>query len=231
MKVLLVDDDRQLVHVLAYALRREGCTVVTATDGIEALRRWEAERPDAVVLDVTLPVLDGFEVCRRIRQWAATPILLLTGRDGEADVLWGLQQGADAYVPKPCSARQLAARLRAVLRRCGQEPGLPPAREVRAGDLALDLESRRATRAGAPVHLTPLEFRLLALLAQHAGQVVPHSRLVQHAWGYGGEGAARRLKWYMSHLRRKLQWPAAGADGQGGISAVAGVGYRLIPAG
>jgi DNA-binding response OmpR family regulator len=225
VKVLLVDDDAELVDVLAYALRREGYTVLTAPDGEQALQRWEAERPDLILLDGRLPKVDGFEVCRRVRQASETPIIMLTARDEEADVLRGLQLGADDYVTKPFSARVLAARMRTVLRRIKKDK--PARAQLRVGDLVLDLQSHEVTKGGTPVQLTLLEFRILYLLAMNEGRVVPYARLVEYAWGYADEGTSGLLKAHLSHLRTKLALPAAGP---GSVTAVLGVGYSLARA-
>lgn len=223
MKVLVVDDDPYLLELLEYTLRREGYTVVTAADGAQALRRFEADQPHIVLLDVNLPKLNGFEVCRRLRQAAATPIILLTARDEEEDVLRGLQLGADDYVTKPYSPKQLVARMRTVLRRCQTDRYDQPAREVVCGDLVLELDSQQVTKAGHAVQLTPLEFRIFFLLAMNAGRVIPYGRLVEYAWGYDG-GDAGQLKTHICHIRQKLGLE----PGQpGGIRAVAGVGYSL----
>jgi DNA-binding response OmpR family regulator len=225
VKVLLVDDDADLVDLMGYALRREGYTVLTALDGQQALQRWETERPDLVLLDGTLPKVDGFEVCRRIRHASETPIIMLTARDQEADVVRGLKLGADDYVTKPFSAKQLAARMEALLRR---SKGGPPVRaQIRVGDLTLDSETHEVAKGGQPVQLTPLEFRLLYRLALNAGRVVPYARLVEYAWGYYGEGSSGLLKTHLSHLRKKLALPAAGP---GSVTAVLGVGYTLARA-
>src|SRR5712692_3335401 len=172
MKVLVVDDDADLLDLLDYALRREGYTVLTAADGPQALRRYEADQPDIVLLDVTMPKLDGFEVCRQIRHAAATPIILLTARDEEEDVLRGLQLGADDYVTKPFSPKQLLARMTTVLRRCRTNRYDQPTREVVCGDLVLELDSQQVTKAGRSVQLTPLEFRILFLLAMNEGRII-----------------------------------------------------------
>src|SRR6266487_1910713 len=137
MKVLVVDDDVDLLDLTTYALRREGYSVFAAVDGQQALHRWESENPDIVLLDVNLPKLNGFEVCRRIRHESETPIIMLTARDEEEDIVRGLQLGADDYVVKPFSAKQLTARMKAVLRRCRTDPYRDAVREVRAGDLVL----------------------------------------------------------------------------------------------
>ena len=180
MKVLLVDDDRDLLQLLPYALRREGHEVVTAADGPEALRRWRAERPDVVLLDIRLPELDGFEVCRRIRESPDTPIIMLTGLGGELDVVRGLQLGADDFVTKPASIGQLEARIEAVVRRARHaavyEHGAPEGPAVRAGDLTLNPETREASSGERTARLTPTELHILRVLATNAGQVVPYAR-------------------------------------------------------
>ena len=223
MKALLVDDDQYNVELMTYALQREGYTVIAAIDGQQALTRWEAEKPDIVLLDVNMPKLNGFEVCRRIRHEAETPIIMLTARDEEEDVVRGLHLGADDYVTKPFSPKLLASRMEAVLRRCQTDRYLKPTREVRVGDLCLDRDSYQATKAGKVVQLTPLEFRILYLLAMNAGRVIPYSRLVEYAWGYDG-GDASLLKTHISHMRTKL---GLSAEENGNITAVPGVGYRL----
>ncbi|MCC6174653.1 MAG: response regulator transcription factor [Chloroflexi bacterium] len=223
MKVLVVDDDPDLLDLTSYALRREGYTVVPASDGQQALKRWEAESPDLVLLDANMPRLDGFEVCRRIRQQASTPVIMLTARDDEEDILQGLQLGADDYVTKPYSAKQLVARMKAVLRRCQADPYRQPVTELRAGDLVLDLQSHEARKAGILVQLTPLEFRIVYMLAMNEGKVVPYVRLVEYAWGYDG-GDSSLLKTHISHVRSKL---GMSGDQPGTIKSIPGVGYTL----
>lgn len=223
MKILLVDDDRDLLDVTSYALRREGFNVIVATDGIEALRRWKNDLPDLVVLDVGLPRLNGFEVCRKIREANETPVILLTGLSDENSVIHGFKVGADDYVTKPFSARQLAMRIRAVLRRGAPGAAAERLEEIRVGDLMLDVEAHEVHRGALTVRLTPIEFRLLYLLAVNAGRVVSRNRLVEYAWGYD-EGDASLLKTHMTHIRKKLRLPKQGA---GAITAVHGVGYRL----
>jgi DNA-binding response OmpR family regulator len=222
MKILLADDDAELLDVTAYALRREGFAVIAANDGAQALRRWQHDRPDIVVLDVNMPRLDGFAVCRQIRDAGTTPVVLLTALDREEQIVRGFEAGADDYVTKPFSARQLAMRLRAIWRRsAGGEP--EPARELRLGPLVLDAESHEVALAGQPIHLTPIEFRLLFILAANAGRAVGAARLVEYGWGYDG-GDVALLKTHVSHLRKKLGLPV---DGLGAIRAIARVGYRL----
>ncbi len=225
MKVLLVDDDLDLLDVTAYALRRDGFTVILAADGVQAVQRWQADRPDVVVLDVGLPHLTGFEVCQQMRQHESTPVIFLTARQEEEQLVQGFKVGADDYLTKPFSPRELALRIRAVGRRAGGAGTVELVREVRVGDLVLDSESHEVRRGDWLVQLTPLEFRLLYLLASNAGRVVPHERLVEYAWGYE-EGDVALLKTHISHIRTKLALPATGP---GSIQAVPRLGYRLTP--
>ena len=165
MKVLVVDDDVDLLDLMTYALRREGYNVLAAVDGQQALQRWESENPDIVLLDGNLPKIDGFEVCRRIRHESKTPIIMLTARDEEEDILRGLQIGADDYMTKPFSAKQLAARMKAVMRRCQTDPYRQPASQVTVGDLVLDIQSHEVTKAGKPVHIEPKALQVLPMTA------------------------------------------------------------------
>lgn len=223
MKVLLVDDDVDLIDVTTYALRREGYSVLVANDGQQALSRWEADEPDVVILDAGLPKLNGFEVCRRIRQDSKTPIIMLSAATDEQDKIRGLHLGADDYVTKPFSPKELAARTKAVLRRCQMYSYTHPVSTLALGDLTLDLQSYEVAKAGQLVQLTPLEFRTLHILAMNEGRVVPYSWMLQYAWGYDS-GDASLLKTHICHIRRKLGL----GDGPGEIRAVSGVGYRLV---
>jgi len=226
MRALLVEDDLELLDLLSYALRREGYATLAATDGEQALTVWQKERPDIMVIDVNLPKIDGFEVCRRVRQESQTGIVMLTARDAEEDIVRGLRLGADDYVTKPFSARQLAARMAAVLRRRQQSAFVEPTRELRVGDIVIDLQSHEATRAGNAVQLTTLEFRIFSLLAMNAGRVIPYTRLVEYAWGYEG-GDSGLLKTHVCHVRSKL---GLSSGRNGGIRTVPGVGYSLAMA-
>jgi len=224
MKALLVDADPDFLDLTTYTLRREGYEVAAAADGLQAIDRFRADTPDIVLLDVRLPKIGGFEVCRRLRHITDVPIIFVTERSGEQDVLRGLQIGADDYVTKPCSLKQLAARMQTVLRRCQSHQERMVAREVRAGDLVLILQSHEVARGGEPVQLTPLEFRILYLLALNEGQIITYARLVDYAWGYEG-GDASLLKTHVCHIREKLGLPREGA---GSIRSMATVGYSLV---
>jgi DNA-binding response OmpR family regulator len=233
MKALVVDDDRVLADVLAFTLRREGFQVVQAYDGETALERWAEEQPDLIVLDVNLPRLDGFAVCQRIRAQADTPIILLTVRGEEDDIVHGLKLGADDYITKPFSPRQLAARAQAVLRRAGRSVA-PATRQ--AGKLSLDPNRREmCLGSGRAVSLTPLESRLLDYLILNAGHVLTADAIIAHVWGAEG-GDRDMLRQLVHRLRGKLtlaHGPGAGEPGfleLVSIETVPGLGYGLTVA-
>lgn len=230
MKALVVDDDRVLADVVAFTLRREGFQIILAYDGEAALQRWTEEQPDLIVLDVNLPKLDGFAVCRRIREQADTPILLLTVRDEEDDIVHGLELGADDYITKPFSPRQLVARAQAVLRRAGRTP-TATIRQV--GELTFD-PGRREVRVGQAdaVSLTPLEGRLLDYLMLNAGHVLTAEAIIDHVWGAEG-GDRDMLRQLVRRLRNKMaQAGNSGPDAPDParpnyIETVPGLGYGL----
>jgi DNA-binding response OmpR family regulator len=232
MKALIVDDDRVLADVLAFTLRREGFEVVQAFDGEMALERWQEERPDLIVLDVNLPRLDGFAVCRRIREQSDTPILLLTVRSEEDDIVHGLELGADDYITKPFSPRQLVARTVAVLRRARRAPA-PVVRQ--AGEMVLD-SSRRELRfaGGDAVALAPLESRLMEYLMLNAGHVVTMEAIIDHVWGPEG-GDRDMLRQLVRRLRQKVALCGAAAGSESTspgtlpyVETVPGLGYGLV---
>ena len=195
---------------MTYALRREGFTVATAMDGQQALQRWEAERPDIILLDGNLPKVDGFEVCRRIRH-ASEDADHHAHRPGRGGGRPARAAGGRGRLRHQALQRQAAHRPDAgVLRRYQDGPTARPGREVEVGDITLDLQSHEVTKGGEPVQLTPLEFRILYLLAMNEGRVVPYSRLVEYAWGYYDEGNSSLLKTHLSHIRKKLAPPCDG---------------------
>jgi two-component system OmpR family response regulator len=231
LKILVADDDADLLDVTTYALRREGYNIVTATDGQQAVDRHLDERPDLVLLDVGLPRMNGFDVCRRIRESAATPIIMLTARNDDDNVVQGFLTGADDYVTKPFSHRQLAARIRAVLNRTHGGLTPEPEGDLSIGNLKLDLHSHEVTLRGTKVvRLTPLEFRVLYMLAINEGRVVSSNRLVEYAWGYEG-GEPSLVKTHISHVRQKLGLDKAKPEnelpGDIRIKTVPWVGYSL----
>lgn len=232
MKALVVDDDRVLVDVVAFTLRREGFQVIRAFDGEMALAQWAETQPDLIVLDVNLPKLDGFAVCRRIREQASTPIILLTVRDEEDDIVRGLELGADDYITKPFSPRQLIARAQAVLRRAGKITA-PAIRQI--GPLQLDPSRREMQLSqGEPIVLTPLENRLLDYLMLNAGHVLTAESIIQHIWGAEG-GDRDMLRQLVHRLRTKISQAtaanpavAASESSPPRIETIPGLGYGLV---
>ena len=222
MKALVIDDDRVLADLVAFTLRREGFHTIQAHDGEAALRRWQEETPDLIVLDVNLPKLDGFAVCRAIRAQANTPILLLTVREEEDDIVHGLGLGADDYILKPFSPRQLVARALAVLRRAGNLAS-PALRQV--GELSLDVVRREVRLAeGQAISLTPLENRLLDYLMLNAGHILTAEDIINHVWGAEG-GDRDALRQLVRRLRSKIEPDSANPIY---IENVAGLGYGLV---
>jgi len=223
MRVLIADDDSFHVDLTTYALRRQGIQVVSAATGAQALKLCEHDQPDLILLDVGLPALDGFEVCRRIRENHSTPIIMLSSHAGEEDIVQGLRVGADDYVTKPFSARELIARIEAVLRRSKVSSLERSLGEVEVGSLTLDVDRHEVRRDGETVLLTPLEFRILHLLGMNAGRVITYSRLLEYAWGYDVDDPGL-LRSHIYHIRTKLKLPK---QGPGAIRSVSGIGYRL----
>jgi two-component system alkaline phosphatase synthesis response regulator PhoP len=220
--ILVVDDEPKIVKQARDYLERGGFRVVTAAEGKMALVVARNERPDLVVLDLNLPGMDGLDVCRALRRESDVPIIMLTARVEETDRLIGLELGADDYVTKPFSPRELVARVRAVLRRVRggvHQPGL-----IRDCDLEIDLQGHRATRAGEPVRLTRTEFNLLATLAQHPGQTFTRAQLLDRLHGVAYEGFDRSIDAHVKNLRRKLEADPAEPHY---VLTVYGVGYKF----
>ncbi len=224
--ILVVEDDEPARRTLAAFLEARGYAVDHAPSAAEALRAWDARRPDAVVLDLGLPDLDGVDVVRRIRREAFTPIVILSGRDDERDKIAALEAGADDYVTKPFSTDELNARIRAVLRRAAGPDAAPDGR-VHVGAIELDPLRREVRVAGAPVALTPREFELLRVLLAHSGRVVTKGRLLREVWGLAYAGESEYLHVYVNRLRRKLAEAAPGSEVQTLIATEPGVGYRV----
>jgi DNA-binding response OmpR family regulator len=218
--IAVVEDEATIAQAVAARLRREGFQVETALDGPAGVKLCSSMRPDLVVLDLMLPGLDGLEVCRRIQAERPVPVLMLTARDTETDMLVGLGVGADDYMTKPFSVRELVARIHAILRRVDKATRVAPA-TVRIGDLEVDAAARRIRRGSKAVHLTPIEFDLLHRLAAHPGVVFSREQLLQDVWGYNDGAGARTVDSHVAALRRKL-----GADL---LRTVHGVGYALEP--
>jgi DNA-binding response OmpR family regulator len=221
VKILIVEDDATLADVIAFTLRREGFHVLQALDGELAIQRWMEDDPDLILLDINLPKMDGFEVCKKIREKSNTPIIMLTVRSEEDDILHGLGIGADDYITKPFSPRQLVARARAVLRRVNQIH-LPSTYNI--GDLKFDQDRREVQVGGKdPVQLTQLESKLLAVLIRNAGHVLTTNQIIEHVWG--AEGADRdMLRQVVHRLRGKIE-PDPSTPSF--IETVPGLGYGL----
>ena len=229
--ILVVDDESLIRDWLGKALplRWPGATVVTASDGDEAWRAFVARQPDVVLLDVVLPDRSGFEVLREIRQASDVPVIMLTGRDGEADQVRGLQHGADGYVVKSVSTSLLVARIRAVLRRARRSPRAHGASDLTIGPLMLSPDRKMVAVGGRPVDLTPTESKLLYHLATNAGHVVTYETLLTRIWGLDAYRTAEHLRVYVSRLQAKIER----AGGPRCITNERGLGYRLVsqPAG
>ena len=222
-RVLVVDDEPEARLQLEGILQRAGHDVTVAATGAEALRAFYAERPDLVLLDVTMAGLDGWDVLTRIRDLSDVPVIMLTAHDLEVEKVRGLQLGADDYVTKPFGAQELMARVAARLRaRPGTRRG---AERIVHGSLVVDVAERRVTLAGEDVQLTPLEFRLLAAFVTHPNQLLAHEQLLELVWADPYGVARDQVRLYVRYLRQKLGWPPSG----GPIESVRGFGYRYRP--
>ncbi|MBU2663484.1 response regulator transcription factor [Actinoplanes bogorensis] len=218
-RVLVVEDERTIAEAVAARLRAEGFVVEVAGDGPSAVAAARRTPPDVIVLDVMLPGFDGLEVCRRIQAERPVPILMLTARDDETDLLVGLAVGADDYMVKPFSMRELAARVHALLRRAQKGQETRDDKILRFGDLEINQSERRVLRGGVEAHLTPTEFDLLVHLAAHPRTVLPRERLLADVWGWADASGTRTVDSHIKGLRRKL--------GSDLIRTVHGVGYAL----
>jgi two-component system response regulator MtrA len=225
--ILLVDDQEEIREPVRRRLEVEGYRVRTASDGMEALEAFAVARPAAVVLDVSMPRLDGLAVCRRIRAESSVPILMLSAKAEESDMIVGLELGADDYLTKPFKLNVLLARIRALLRRAVPEPSRSPEGEgqPRAGRLVLDTKSCEARLGGQPVALTPVEFRLLSALLKEPGQVLSRETLLQQVWGYEGYDVGL-VNTHVKRLRAKVETDPANPEL---IVTVRGFGYKIVP--
>jgi DNA-binding response OmpR family regulator len=221
-RVLVVDDDVKTVELVKLYLNRDGYRVLTAYDGLEAIRLAQEGHPDLIVLDLMLPGIDGLEVCRTIREESDVPIIMLTARTTDEDKLVGLELGADDYVTKPFSPRELAARVRVVLRRLPGERG--PVK-IQHGELTVDFVKYEAFFAGRPLNLTPTEFKLLGVLVKEPGKVFDRAQLIDKALGHDYEGFDRTIDVHILNLRRKLE-PDSGHPRY--LKTVYGAGYKLL---
>jgi DNA-binding response OmpR family regulator len=218
--ILIVDDEPAIVELARLYLEQDGFRVETAASGPAALEAVEQRRPDLVILDVMLPGLDGFGVCRELRKRGDTPILMLTARTDDTDKIVGLELGADDYLTKPFNPRELAARVKAILRR--SQAGERPTRVLELAGLRVDLERRDVTVNGEPVTLRTKEFGLLATLLENRGIVLERDRLLERVWGYDYFGETRTVDVHVMHLRDKIAGSGAA------IETIRGIGYKLV---
>ncbi len=222
--ILVVDDEQNIVELATLYLENEGYQVQAAYDGEQALRRFRENRPALIILDIMLPVIDGWEVCRRVRAESDVPIIILTAREAEVDKVVGLELGADDYLTKPFSPRELTARVKAVLRRYVRPAAEKPAEPLGSGELQVDLARRTVTLAGEDIQLTAKEFDLLAVLAANPGIVLSREKLMEKVWGYDYYGDTRTVDVHVRHIREKL---GDSSDSPRFIETVRGVGYRF----
>ncbi len=220
-KVLVVDDEEKIVRIVKAYLEREGYTVVAAYDGKAALALARTEAPDLVLLDLMLPQVSGWDVCRTLRAESSVPIIMLTARDEDTDKVVGLELGADDYITKPFNPRELVARVRAVLRRT---ESTPEKRRLVFDDLTVDLDKHEVRHAGRLVELTPTEFDLLRVLAEAPGRVYSRMQLLDRVQGYAYEGYERTIDSHIKNLRKKLE---PNPDRPRYVVTVRGVGYKL----
>ncbi len=226
-RILVVDDERVLLDTLRYNLVKAGYEVRIAADGEEALAAARKERPDLLILDVMLPKIDGFEVCRTLRKESSVPILMLTARDEELDRVLGLELGADDYITKPFSMRELVARVKSMLRRVEMgrtEAAVEPSVTLKEGELELDLSAHRATLGGSPLHMKPKEYDLLAFLMRSRGRAFSRDQLLEQVWGYDYAGDTRTVDVHIRWLREKVESDPSRPEL---IETVRGVGYRF----
>jgi len=222
-KILLVDDEPKVCELIKAYLVKDGYDVIIAADGKTAIEQAQRHKPDLILLDLNLPELDGLEVCRTIRRQSNVPIIMLTARDEETDKIVGLELGADDYVTKPFSPRELVARVSAVLRRYRE--GLKQDKQIVAGEICLDLEGHKVTYSGQPLSLTAAEFKLLSVLASNAGRVYTRLQLMDSAFGESYEGYERTIDAHIKNIRQKISRLAPELSNP--LVTVRGVGYKL----
>jgi DNA-binding response OmpR family regulator len=223
--ILVVEDEESLASTLSYNLRKNGYNVVSAGDGVAGLQAARRDRPDAVVLDLMLPKMDGLEVCRRLRAESDVPILMLTAKSEEFDKVVGLEMGADDYLTKPFSMRELMARVRALLRRSGAREAVDDSSKITIGNIVLDTRGRTVMRGGEEVLLKPKEFDLLFFMAKNVGQVFTREQLLENVWGYDFYGGSRTVDVHVRWLREKLEATPAQPKF---LLTVRGVGYKFV---
>jgi DNA-binding response OmpR family regulator len=225
-KILIVEDDRNLLDTLAYNVKKEGYDVVTSINGEEAVESARKENPDLIVLDLMLPGLNGLEVCRILRKEMTVPILMLTARNEEVDKIIGLEVGADDYMTKPFSMRELIARIRAMLRRAGMTITQPDSvdKTITIGTLEIDTERHRMTVSSKELELSPKEYDLLVFLAVNKGFVFTREQLLEKVWGYDFAGDTRTVDVHIRWLRQKIEFDPSSPEK---LITVRGAGYKL----
>lgn len=225
-KILVVEDDTNLLETVKYNLRKDGYEIITATDGEQAVNAARREKPDLIILDIMLPKMNGFEVCRILRKEMNVPILMLTAKDDETDKVVGLEIGADDYMTKPFSMRELMARVRAMLRRSKMVATSSPATLplIKIGVLELDIARHLASLSGVALELSPKEFDLLAFLARNQGLVFSREQLLEKVWGYDFAGNTRTVDVHIRWLRQKIETDAGHPRY---LVTVRGTGYKL----
>jgi two-component system KDP operon response regulator KdpE len=222
---LLVEDDPNIVDLIRSNLSVRGFDSVVSSDGRNALRLLETESPDIVLLDLMLPEIDGFDLCRQIRERSSVAVIVVSARGGERDKVTALNMGADDYMTKPFSVEELLARITANLRRTrAPELSDPGPQVITAGEVAIDLANQQVTRAGSPVHLTPTEFALLRELVVNRGKLLSHAHLLRHVWGPGYQTETEYVRVYVRRLRAKLE----AGEGQALILTAPRAGYRFV---
>ena len=224
--ILLIEDEPQMRRFLRAALTSHDYRLVEATTAKEGIAHAAARNPDVILLDLGLPDRDGLDVTRDLREWSATPIIVLSARGREQDKVAALDLGADDYLTKPFGVDELLARIRVALRHAAHPPGAPPETVFEASGVRVDLVRREVTRDGQPVHLTPTEYKLFALLIRHAGKVLTHRQLLKEVWGANYASQSHYVRVYMAQLRQKLEADPARPHL---ILTEPGVGYRLRP--
>jgi len=222
-KILIVEDDPNILETLKYNLGREGYDTLTAVDGVQALETARTSKPDLIILDIMLPKMSGFEVCRILRKEMAVPIIMLTARDDEIDKITGLDLGADDYITKPFSMRELMARVRALLRRMEIKLVIPET-TVKFGDVEIDIRHHMITRAGITLNLSPKEFDLLVFLAGNKGLVFSRDQLLEKVWGYEYSGDTRTVDVHIRWLREKIE---NNSEEPKRLITIRGVGYKF----
>lgn len=222
--ILVVDDEKQIVEVLSAYLKKEGYSVITAYDGRTALDTALSESPDLILLDLMLPEINGFEICRLVRNTSPIPIIMLTARDDETDKILCLEVGADDYITKPFSPREVLARVRAVLRRSTGEVQNQDQERIKIGELEIDLAKHEVKKAGLAIQLTPTEFKILEAMAKSPGRVFTRLQLIDYVQGYSFEGYERTVDAHIKNLRQKIE---DNPKSPTYVVTVFGVGYRM----